>query len=66
MTIKEFHEKSIDHLVSWFYELHLLLKGDRKAQKIEPMQKRQLISTAQSLLHDLQDALESELKGSDK
>lgn len=66
MTIKEFHEKSMDHLVSWFYELHLLLKGDRKAQKIEPMQKRQLISTAQSLLHDLQDALESELKGSDK
>lgn len=66
MTIKEFHEKSIDHLVSWFYELHLLLKGDRKAQKIEPMQKRQLISTAQSLLHDLLDALDSEQSGSDK
>lgn len=66
MTIKEFHEKSMDHLVAWFYELHLLLKGDRKAQKIEPMQKRQLISTAQSLLHDIQDALDSELKGSDK
>ena len=66
MTIKEFHEKSMDCLVSWFYELHLLLKKDRKAQKIEPMQKRQLIATAQSLLHDLLDALDSELKGSDK
>ena len=66
MTIKEFHEKSMDHLVSWFYELHLLLKGDRKAQKIEPMQKRQLIATAQSLLHDLLDALDSEQSGSDK
>mgnify|MGYP007039317781 CR=1 FL=1 len=66
MTIKEFHEKSMDHLVAWFYELYLLLKGDRKAQKIEPMQKRQLIATAQSLLHDMQDALDSDLKGSDK
>lgn len=66
MTIKEFHEKSMGHLVSWFYELHLLLKRDRKAQKIESMQKRQLIATAQSLLHDIQDALECELKCSDK
>ena len=66
MTIKEFHEKSMDCLVSWFYELHLLLKGDRQVQKIEPMQKRQLISTAQSLLHDMQDALDSDLTGSDK
>lgn len=66
MTIKEFHEKSMDYLAAWFYELHLLLKRDRKAQKIEPLQKRQLIATAQSLLHDIQDALESELKGSDK
>lgn len=66
MTVKEFREKSMDHLVSWFCELHLLLKGDRKAQKIEPMQKRQLISTAQSLLHDIEDALDGDLKGSDK
>lgn len=66
MTIKKFHEKSMDCLMAWFYELHLLLKGDRKAQKIEPMQKRQLICTAQSLLHDLLDALDSEQSDSDK
>ena len=45
-------------------DLPALMMADR--EKIEPMQKRQLIATAQSLLHDIQDALECELKGSDK
>ncbi|MBP1544354.1 MAG: hypothetical protein J6A16_09680 [Oscillospiraceae bacterium] len=65
MTVIEFRERSLDHVVAWFDELYLLLKDDREAQKIEPLQKRQLIATAQSLLHDIQDALECELEGSD-
>ena len=62
MTKQEFTERTYDHLVNWFCELSLLLKEDRKDKKIEPSQKRQLISTAQSLLHDVQDILENEQK----
>lgn len=66
MTVNEFRERTLDHLEAWYYDLRLLLKSDRKAQKIEPQQKRMLIATAQSLLHDIQDALQCELDGSDK
>ncbi len=62
MTKQEFIERTYDHLVGWFFEINLLLKDDRKDKKIEPSQKRQLISTAQSLLHDVQDYLENEQK----
>lgn len=60
MTKQEFVEKTCDHLVAWFDDLYLLIREDRKDKKIEPMQKRQLIATAQSLLHDVQDLLEDE------
>ncbi len=62
MTKQEFAEKSCDHLVAWFDDLYLLIREDRKDKKIKPMQKRQLIATAQSLLHDVQDILENEQK----
>lgn len=62
MTKEEFRERSYDHLNNWFCELNLLLKEDRRDKKIEPSQKRQLIATAQSLLHDVQDYLEDEQK----
>ncbi len=62
MTKQEFIERTYDHLVGWFFEIDLLLKDDRKDKKIEPSQKRQLISTAQSLLHDVQDYLDNEQK----
>lgn len=62
MTIQEFKEKTCDHLVAWFDDLYVLIREDRKAKKIEPSQKRQLISTAQSLLHDVLDQLENEQK----
>ena len=62
MTIQEFRERTYDHLVNWFCELNLLLKEDRKDKKIEPSQKRQLIATAQSLLHDVLDHLDNEQK----
>lgn len=62
MTRQEFAEKTCDHLVAWFDDLYLLLREDREDKKIEPSQKRQLIATAQSLLHDVQDYLESEQK----
>ena len=62
MTIQEFKEKTCDHLVAWFDDLYVLIREDRKAKIIEPSQKRQLISTAQSLLHDVLDQLENEQK----
>lgn len=62
MTKQEFTERTYDHLVGWFCEIDLLLKEDRKDKKIEPSQKRQLIATAQSLLHDVLDNLENEQK----
>lgn len=55
---------SRDFLVAWFLEMYKYISGS-EAQKIEPLQKRKLIATAQSLLHDIQDALECELEGSD-
>ena len=66
MTKEEFDSVTRDLLVAWFIEMYEYISGGEQAQKIEPLQKRQLISTAQSLLHDIQDALDSELKGSDK
>lgn len=60
MTMQEFTEKSCDYLVAWFDDLYVLIREDRKDKKIEPSQKRQLIATAQSLLHDVQDFLENE------
>lgn len=62
MTIQEFKEKTCDYLVAWFDDLYVLIREDRKDKKIEPSQKRQLISTAQSLLHDVLDNLEDEQK----
>lgn len=62
MTIQEFTEKTCDYLVAWFDDLYVLIREDRKDKKIEPSQKRQLISTAQSLLHDVLDHLENEQK----
>lgn len=59
MTKKEFDEVTLDLLVAWFLEMYAYISGS-EAQKIEPSQKRQLISTAQSLLHDVQDYLENE------
>ena len=61
MTKKEFDEVTFDLLVAWFLEMYAYI-SDSEAQKIEPLQKRQLISTAQSLLHDVQDYLENEQK----
>ncbi len=61
MTKKEFDEATLDLLVAWFLEMYKYISGS-EAQKIEPLQKRQLISTAQSLLHDVQDLLENEQK----
>ena len=61
MTKKEFDEATLDLLVAWFLEMYKYISGS-EAQKIEPSQKRQLISTAQSLLHDVQDLLENEQK----
>ena len=62
MTIQEFREKTCDYLVAWFDDLYVIIREDRKEKKIEPSQKRQLISTAQSLLHDVLDHLENEQK----
>lgn len=61
MTKKEFDEVTLDLLVAWFLEMYKYISGS-EAQKIEPLQKRQLIATAQSLLHDVQDHLENEQK----
>ena len=66
MTKEEFDSVTRDLLVAWFIEMHEYISGGEQAQKIELLQKRQLIATAQSLLHDIQDALECELKGSYK
>lgn len=65
MTVIEFRERSLDHVVAWFDELYLLLKDDRETKKIEPEQKRKLIGTGLSLLLYVQEALESDLNGSD-
>lgn len=62
MTKQEFDKVTLDLLVAWFIEMYKYISEDSEAQKIEPSQKRQLISTAQSLLHDVQDILESEQK----
>ncbi len=64
MTKQEFESVTRDLLVAWFMEMYKYISGS-EAQKIEPLQKRKLIATAQSLLHDVQDALGSELEGSD-
>ncbi len=64
MTKQEFDSVTRDLLVAWFMEMYKYISGS-EAQKIEPLQKRKLIATAQSLLHDVQDALGSELEGSD-
>lgn len=61
MTKQEFDSVTRDLLVAWFLELYSYISGTG-AQKIEPLQKRQLIATAQSLLHDVQDALECDLE----
>ncbi|MEZ3438298.1 MAG: hypothetical protein K1W18_05390 [Oscillospiraceae bacterium] len=61
MTKEEFNAVTRDLLVAWFLEMYVYISG-AEAQKIEPLQKRQLISTAQSLLHDVQDLLENEQK----
>ena len=66
MTKEELDSVTRELLVAWFIEMYEYISGGEQAQKIELLQKRQLISTAQPLLHDLQDALESELKDSDK
>lgn len=62
MTKQEFDKVTLDLLVAWFIEMYKYISEDSEAQKIEPSQKRQLISTAQSLLHDVQDRLENEQK----
>lgn len=66
VTVIEFRERSLDHVIAWFDELYLLLKDDREAKKIEPEQKRKLIATGLSLLLYVQETLESDLNGSDK
>ena len=66
MTVKEFHEGSLDLLMAYAYMLYELISDDRQAKKIEPEQKRKLVATVQSLLHDIEDALECELSGSIK
>lgn len=60
MTREEFDSVTRDLLVAWFLEMYDYISG-KEAKKIEPQQKRQLIATAQSLLHDVQDALDCEL-----
>lgn len=62
MTMQEFTGKTCDYLVAWFDDLYVLIREDRKDKKIEPSQKRQLIATAQSLLHDVLDRLDNEQK----
>lgn len=62
MTIQEFKEKTCDYLVAWFDDLYVMIREDRRDKKIEPSQKRQLIATAQSLLHDVLDHLDNEQK----
>lgn len=62
MTIQEFKEKTCNYLVAWFDDLYVLIREDRKEKKIEPSQKQRLISTAQSLLHDVLDHLDDEQK----
>ena len=62
MTKQEFDKVTLDLLVAWFIEMYKYISEDSEAQKIEPSQKRQLIATAQSLLHDVQDRLENEQK----
>lgn len=62
MTIQEFKEKTCDYMMAWCDDLYVMIREDRKAKIIEPSQKRQLISTAQSLLHDVLDLLENEQK----
>ncbi len=62
MTMQEFTERTCDYLVAWFDDLYVMIRDDRKDKKIEPSQKRQLIATAQSLLHDVQDFLDNEQK----
>lgn len=66
MTEKEFAAITRALLVAWFMEMFKYIADDDfGAKKIEPLQKRQLIATAQSLLHDIGDALECDLKDSD-
>lgn len=62
MTVQEFKEKTCDYLVAWSDDLYVMIREDRRDKKIEPSQKRQLIATAQSLLHDVLDLLEDEQK----
>lgn len=63
MTREEFEGITRDLLVAWFMAIYELISSG--AEKIEPLQKRQLIATAQSLLHDIQDALECELNNTE-
>lgn len=66
MTEKEFAAITRALLVAWFLEMYKYIsEDDLGTKKLEPLQKRQLISTAQSLLHDVEDALECDLKDSD-
>lgn len=66
MTEKEFAAVTRALLVAWFLEMYrYIAEDDLGAKKIEPPQKRQLIATAQSLLHDFQDSLDRELGDSD-
>ena len=66
MTEKEFAAITRALLVAWFFEMYrYIAEDDFGAKKIEPLQKRQLIATAQSLLHDVQDSLDRELGDSD-
>lgn len=66
MTEKEFAAVTRALLVAWFFEMYrYIAEDDFGAKKIEPLQKRQLIATAQSLLHDIEDALGSALRDSD-
>ena len=66
MTEKEFAAVTRALLVAWFLEMYrYIAEDDLGAKKIEPPQKRQLIATAQSLLHDIEDALGSALRDSD-
>lgn len=66
MTLNEFKERTLDYATAWFNDLCLLLAADRKAQKIEPEQKRKLIATALSLLLYLQEELNALLTDSSK
>ena len=62
MTIQEFKAKTCDYLMAWSDDLYVMIREDRKDKKIEPSQKQRLISTAQSLLHDVLDLLDDEQK----